>query len=50
MKATGEIIRVAEMIERNFAHARHQAHIEHDVNAIGDLNADFAESRPLPGP
>ena len=47
MKATGKIIRVAQMIERNLAHACHQAHIEHDINTIGDLDADLAKGRTL---
>ena len=33
------------MIEGDFAHARHDAHVEHDIDAVGDLNADFAEGR-----
>ena len=50
MKAAGKIVGVAEVIERDFAHARHQAHVEHDIHAIGDLNADFAESANPPAP
>ena len=45
MKAAGKVVGVAEMIESDLAHARHQAHVEHDIDAVRDLDADLAEAR-----
>ncbi len=50
MQAAGEVVGVAEVIERDFAHARHDAHVQHDVHAVGDLDADFAETRTRAAP
>ena len=36
---------IAEMIKRDLAHARHDAHVEHDIDAVGHLNPNFAERR-----
>ena len=43
MQATGEIVGVSEVIESDLSHARHHAHIEHDIDAVGNLDTDFAE-------
>ena len=45
MQTTCKIVGIAQMIERDLAHARHDAHVEHDIDAVGYLNADFAERR-----
>ena len=45
MEAAGKIVRVTEMIQSDFAHARHQPHVKHYIDAVGHLDADFAETR-----
>ena len=35
----------AEPLHRDFSHARHDPHAEHDVDGIGDFEADFGERR-----
>ena len=34
-----------QVVEGDRAHARHDAHVEHDVLAVGDLDADLGEAR-----
>ncbi len=41
VKAAGEVVGVAEMIERGLSDARHDAHVQDDVAAVGDLDADL---------
>ena len=36
---------VAEAFDRDLAHARHDPHAEHDINGIGDFEADFGQRR-----
>ena len=36
---------VAELIERDLAHARHDPHVQHDVDRVGDLEADLGQRR-----
>ena len=36
---------VAEPLDRNFAHARHDAHAENDIFRIGNFETDFRERR-----
>ncbi len=47
VQAAREIVGAAEMLERDASHARHDAHVEHDVLAVGDLDADLREPRSL---
>ena len=36
---------VAEHVEHRAAHARHDAHVGHDIRAVGDLHADLGDRR-----
>jgi hypothetical protein len=35
----------AEHVEHRLAHAGHGAHVDHDVGAVGDLDADVGDRR-----
>jgi len=39
--------RAAEMVERHLTHPGHQPHVEGDVDAVGQLDADLAEREPV---
>ncbi len=43
--AAVELVRVAEAIERDLPHPRHDPHVERDVDGVGDLDADLRERR-----
>src|SRR5262245_2455664 len=45
MQTTGKVVVIAEMLESDLAHARHNAHVEHYVDTIGHLNPYFTERR-----
>jgi hypothetical protein len=45
VQAAVEVVAVAEHVERLVAHARHDAHVEHDVDAVGELDADLRHRR-----
>ena len=45
VQAAREVVGRAEMIERDLPDARHDPHAEHDVPAVGDLDADLREAR-----
>ena len=47
METARKIVGIPQVIERDVAHARHDAHVEDDIDAVGDLNADFAEGRAM---
>ncbi len=38
------------MIQRNLPHARHNAHIEDHIDAVGHLDSDFAKRRTCEDP
>ncbi len=41
MQAAREVVRLAELLQRNLSDARHDAHVQHDVTAVGNLDTDF---------
>ena len=41
VQAAREVVGLAEVIERDLPDARHDAHVQHDVAAVGDLDADL---------
>ncbi len=45
METPGEVVGVAQLIDRHLPHTRHRAHVQNDVAAVGDLDADLRESR-----
>ena len=45
MQAGNEIVGVAEAVERDLAHAGHDAHAGDDVGAVGDFDAELAVGR-----
>ena len=45
MQSAHEIVAVAQRVEDVLSHARHDRHVEHDVNAVGELDADLGEGR-----
>src|SRR5262245_64474151 len=45
MQTTCKVAGFAEMIERNLAHARHDAHVEHHIATVGHFDPDLAERR-----
>jgi hypothetical protein len=45
VQAAREVARVAQVVEGDFPHAGHDPHVEHDILAVGDLDADLAEAR-----
>ena len=45
VQAVREVVRIAQMVERDLADARHDAHAQDDVLAVGDLDADLRELR-----
>ncbi len=46
MNSPIEIVGVAELVERGLAHPRHDSHVQHDVEAIGQLDANLRQRRP----
>ena len=44
-KTAIEIVTLAEMIEGNLPHARHDPHVEHDVDRVRQFDADLAQRR-----
>jgi len=46
VQAAIEVVRVAEHVQRDATHARHDAHVEDDVDAVGDLDPDFESFEP----
>jgi hypothetical protein len=46
MNSAIEIIRCAELRERGGTHPRHDSHVQRNVDAIGQLDADLRERRP----
>ena len=45
VQALREVVGFAEMIERRRSDARHDAHVQHDVSAVGDFHADLGVRR-----
>ena len=45
VQAAIEIVAVAELLVGDLAHARHDAHAQHDVDGIGQFDADLGERR-----
>ena len=45
VQAAVEVVRVAEHVERDATHAGHDPHVEHDVDAVGQLDADLRHLR-----
>jgi hypothetical protein len=46
VQAAVEVVRVAQHVERRAAHAGHDAHVEDDVDAVGELDADLRVGEP----
>ena len=45
MKSAHEIVACAKLVENPLTYSCHNSHIEHDVNGIRKLDADFGEGR-----
>ena len=45
VQAGNELAVRAEIVEHRLAHARHQAHVDHDIRGVGDFDADLANRR-----
>ena len=45
MNSAVEVVGVAKLLERGRAHPRHDSHVQHDVDAVGELDADLRERR-----
>src|SRR5215472_15979653 len=43
MQTAREIVGVSEMIESHLAYPGHDAHVEHDINTVRDLDPNFAK-------
>ena len=46
MNSAIEIGRFAKLLERRRAHPRHDSHVQHDVDAVSQLDADLRQRRP----